>query len=140
MKQIIIIMLLAIWGLGSCHDVTIGYLEAENAQYAPDSMVIRITPDPVLDAARIKYGSPWISTRIQGVIGTSPIKYRIVDVKSPDTNDADLMQEISSIDGGGVIAVPLEHSLSAGKYIFSIEVYNIGYSQIHNDIFTVLVE
>ena len=140
MKQIIIIMLLAVLGLGSCHDVTVRYLEAENAQYAPDSMVVRINPDPMLDAVRIKYEAPWVSTKIQGVIGTAPIKYRIIDVKSPDTKDAELMKEISSIDGAGVIYVPFHHNLSAGRYIFSIEVYNIGYSQMHTDIFTVHVE
>lgn len=140
MKQIIVILFFFVLALGACHDVTVGYLEAENAQYAPDSMVIRVEPDPVLDRNRIKYEAPWVSPKIQGVIGTAPIRYRVADVRTLDTGDVEKMKEISYMDGAGVIYIPLDHDLPVGRYVFSVEVYNDGYSDIRSDIFTVWVE
>ena len=140
MKQGFIFIFFLAFGFTACHDITVGYLEAENAQYAPDSMIIRVEPDPILDANRIKFEAPWVSPKIQGVIGTAPIRYRVADVRTLDTGDAEKMKEISYMDGAGVIYIPFEHNLPAGRYVFSIEIYNEGYSDIRPDIFTVWVE
>ena len=54
MKQIMIWMILAVGLLvGACHQTTVGYLLTENASYDPDTMYIRKTLDPELDAVRI---------------------------------------------------------------------------------------
>ena len=60
MKQIMIWMILAVGLLvGACHQTTVGYLLTENASYDPDTMYIRKTLDPELDAVRIENKAPW---------------------------------------------------------------------------------
>ena len=55
MKQIMIWMILAVGlSVGACHQTTVGYLLTENASYDPDTMYIRKTLDPELDAVRIE--------------------------------------------------------------------------------------
>ena len=61
MKQIMIWMILAVGlSVGACHQTTVGYLLTENASYDPDTMYIRKTLDPELDAVRIENKAPWI--------------------------------------------------------------------------------
>ena len=64
MKQIMIWMILAVGlSVGACHQTTVGYLLTENASYDPDTMYIRKTLDPELDAVRIENKAPWVSLR-----------------------------------------------------------------------------
>ena len=71
MKQIMIWMILAVGLLvGACHQTTVGYLLTENASYDPDTMYIRKTLDPELDAVRIENKAPWVSLALQGYEGT----------------------------------------------------------------------
>ena len=66
MKQIMIWMILAVGlSVGACHQTTVGYLLTENASYDPDTMYIRKTLDPELDAVRIENKAPCV-TRIRG--------------------------------------------------------------------------
>lgn len=74
MKQIMIWMILAVGLLvGACHQTTVGYLLTENASYDPDTMYIRKTLDPELDAVRIENKAPWVSLALQGYEGTQQI-------------------------------------------------------------------
>ena len=76
MKQIMIWMILAVGlSVGACHQTTVGYLLTENASYDPDTMYIRKTLDPELDAVRIENKAPWVFIMKQsknGVVENAP--------------------------------------------------------------------
>ena len=141
MKQLILYMvvILAV-GLGACHEKTIGYLITENASYYPDTMYVRKTPDPVEDAVRIEYGSPWVSLQLQGYEGTEQIHFTIESVTSDQGEEAaaTFMSELS-IRGGGALMYPLENKAVPGRYKVSIRLTNPGYSQVVEDAMTIIV-
>lgn len=141
MKQLILCMVVLLGvGLGACHEKTIGYLITENASYDPDTMVVRKTPDPVLDAVRIEYGSPWVSLQLQGYEGTEQIHFTIESVTSDQGEEAaaTFMSELS-IRGGGALLYPLENKAVPGRYKVSIRLTNPGYSQVVKDAMTIIV-
>lgn len=126
--------------LVACHKVPIGYLETENAVYVPDSMVIRLEPDPLLDYTRILYKADWVSTKIQGVLGTAPIIYSIIDVRAEGGGDAEAMKAVCTINGSGTFDIPYEHHVPVGRYIMSVGISNDGYAYELKDAFTIIVE
>lgn len=139
MKTILFFLFLA-FCVTSCHKTTIGYLQTDEASYNPDSLIIRTELDPVKDATKIANSAPWVTTKIQGVLGTSPINYRIADVEASDGGDADILLEELIIRGAGIMQVPLSPKAPQGRYKVSIEVYNEGYSHIMNNVFTFIIE
>lgn len=132
------IMLVVI--LEACHEKTVGYLITENASYDPDTLVVRKTPDPVLDAVRIEYNAPWVSLQLQGYEGTEQIHFTIESVTSDQGEEAaaTFMSELS-IRGGGALLYPLENKAVPGRYKVSIRLTNPGYSQVVKDAMTVIV-
>ena len=64
-----IIYLICVVFLIACNDVTVGYLETENAEYIPDNMEIPQIEDldEVVDALRVKNNAPWVTQPIQGI-------------------------------------------------------------------------
>ena len=89
MKQIMIWMILAVGLLvGACHQTTVGYLLTENASYDPDTMYIRKTLDPELDAVRIENKAPWVSLALQGYEGTQQILFSVESVTSNQGEEA----------------------------------------------------
>ena len=132
------IMLVVI--LEACHEKTVGYLITENASYDPDTLVVRKTPDPVLDAVRIEYNAPWVSLQLQGYEGTEQIYFSIESVTSDQGEEAaaTFMSELS-IRGGGALLYPLENKAVPGRYKVSIRLTNPGYSQVVKDAMTVIV-
>ncbi len=126
--------------LGACHEKTIGYLITENASYDPDTMVVRKTPDPVLDAVRIENASPWVSLQLQGYEGTDPIYFTIESVTSDQGEEAaaTFMSELT-IRGGGALQYPLKNNSVPGCYKVSIRLTNSGYSHVLKDAMTVIV-
>lgn len=139
MKRYLLLAVLAFL-LVACHKVPIGYLETENAVYVPDSLVIRLEPDPLLDYTRILYEADWVSTKIQGVLGTAPIIYTITDVRAEEGGDAEAMKAVCTINGSGTFDIPYEHQIPVGRYIMSIEIRNDGHAYEFRDAFTVIVE
>lgn len=136
-KYIVFIGLIGLlWG---CHDITPGYLETGNAQYVPDTMIIRKELDPIKDAYRKANNAPWVSPKLQGIDGTSPLLFDVVDVTSVD-GDAAMFKSLLSIRGGGRMEFPLKASVPAGRYIVSVRVSNEGYSEVVADIFTFIVK
>lgn len=140
MKRLILLATVFVVALGACHEKTIGYLITENASYDPDTMVVRKTPDPVLDAVRIEYGSPWVSLQLQGYEGTEQIHFTIESVTSDQGEEAaaTFMSELS-IRGGGALMYPLENKAVPGRYKVSIRLTNPGYSQVVEDAMTIIV-
>lgn len=139
MKNLILILSVFI-ALASCRDSEVGYLEAEEAVYVPDSLVVRNTPDPVIDAIRIENNAPWLTNPIQGIIGTQPLSFTIVDVKGVSEQIKTLIKEKVTIDGAGRIWVPLDAGLPVGEYILSLKVQNEGQTRYLNDIFRLIIE
>ena len=111
MKQIMIWMILAVGLLvGACHQTTVGYLLTENASYDPDTMYIRKTLDPELDAVRI------------------------------ENKAAAIFKKDLTIRGGGVLLYPLENDAKPGVYKVSVRLTNPGYSHVLRDAMTIIVE
>lgn len=142
MKKSILITLIA--GLGllfGCQDVTVGYLQTENAVYVPDTLVVRTTLDATLDAYRIYNVSPWVSPKMQGVIGTNPLLFEVAGVTTnSEGGNAEMFRHLLKIRGGGRMELPLITNVPAGRYVVSVRVYNEGYSEIIQDAFTFIVE
>lgn len=139
MKIILYLCLIAVCAT-ACHTTTIGYLKTAEATYDPDSLVIRTVLDPVLDKAKIENEAPWVTTKIQGVLGTPPINYRIANVTATEGGDAGLFREELTIRGGGTMLVPLVPRAPQGRYKVSIEIYNEGYTQIKENAFTFIIQ
>lgn len=134
---ILIGLVLLLW---ECHKPTPGYLETNNAQYVPDTMVIRKELDPVKDAYRKMNNAPWVSPKLQGVDGTAPLAFEIVDVTSTD-GDAVMFKSLLNIRGGGRMEFPLRAGgIPDGHYVVSVRVSNEGYSEVVSNIFTFIVK
>ena len=140
MKYGILVVLLAMLFLESCHEKTVGFLNTADASYKPDTMYVRKTPNPTEDAIRIELGSPWVSTTLQGYDGTDPIYFSVESVTSDQGEEAaaTFMSEVT-IRGGGAIMYPLENKAIPGTYFVSIRLTNEGYSQVIEDVMTVIV-
>ena len=140
MKTLFIIgsLLIFLGFLWNCQDVKVGYLETENAQYQPDSMVIKSVLDASEDSLQIKYQIPWQSTSIEGIQGTMPIHYSIGTIES-DNGYTDAISQIDIVRKG-IFQIPWNHTLPPGRYIVSIQISNEGYTHHLDSIYTVIVE
>lgn len=134
-----VILLSGLLSMSGCEKQQIGFLEVGNAAYLPNSMDIRLTLDEELDAYRIYNVAPWVSPKLQGVIGTNVITYAIEEVISDD-GDAAMFKSLVSVRGGGRMEFPLVSDIPAGKYVVSIRVANEGHSVLLKDIFTFIVK
>lgn len=138
MKHVYLIcsILLALW---ACNDPTIGYLQTEGAGYLPAEMEIRNTLDPEEDAVRIENQAPWVTGKIQGVLGTAPLIYSFESVKASEGGDAEAFSKVINVRGAGMMEIPIDANLPAGRYTVSIRVSNEGYSAVLPDAFTFIV-
>ena len=91
--------------------------------------------DEELDAYRIYNVAPWVSPKMQGVIGTNPIRYEIAGVESAD-GDAEMFRSLLTVRGGGRMEFPLVSDITPGEYRISIRVSNEGHSRVLENIFT----
>ena len=139
MRTFVVFMLVTVLSLLGCSEQEIGYLHTVNALYQPAEMDIRLVLDEELDAYRMYNVSPWVSPKIQGVVGTDPITYQVAAVKSENGN-AEMFKALLSVRGGGRMEFPLVSDIPAGDYIVSLKVTNEGHSVILEDIFTFRVK
>lgn len=86
MKKLLILLnvLIGILIIGACDESQVGYLLTKDAAYEPDTIIIRQTLDPELDAVRIETGAPWVSLKMQGYAGTDPISFSVDGVTSSE--------------------------------------------------------
>lgn len=84
---------------------------------------------------RIYNVAPWVSPKMQGVIGTNPIRYEIAGVESAD-GDAEMFRSLLTVRGGGRMEFPLVSDITPGEYRISIRVSNEGHSRVLENIFT----
>lgn len=140
MRWILFILSVMYLGFVSC-DEKEGYLVTENAVYEPDTMVVRLTPDPELDAVRIENKAPWQSLAMQGYEGTERIDFSVESVTSTVGEEAaaTFMQELE-ISGGGVMRYPYEGKSPAGRYTVSVRLTGPGYSQVVEEAFTFILK
>ena len=79
----IVLVLLGVYiATSSCQDVTVGFLQVEDASYNTDTMVVVNKADLDPDDARIKWNQPWVSNPIEGVYGTAQIYVTIKAIKT----------------------------------------------------------
>ncbi|KIO44024.1 MULTISPECIES: hypothetical protein [Sanguibacteroides] len=140
MKWIMFILPIVCLCLVACEEKE-GYLRTENAVYEPDTMVVRLVPDPELDAVRIEYKSPWQSLAMQGYEGTERIDFTVESVSSTAGEVAvtSFMKEVSIL-GGGILRYPFEGKSPAGRYTVSVRLTGPGYSQVVKDAFTFILK
>ena len=84
--------------------------------------------------------APWVSPKLQGVIGTSPIEFEVVEVEATEGGNAELFRHLVNVRGGGRMEFPLISDITPGRYRVSLRVFNEGYSHIVKDVFTFIVK
>ena len=128
-------------GLFACQDVTIGYLKTEEAQYAPDSLIIYPKGQLLPSDPRIQNDAPWVTSVLQGFSGTKPILFSIDKVVSSlGEMAASEFKEELTINGDGSMYYPMEHKAPAGVYDVSVRLTNEGYSKVIENAFTFIVK
>ena len=134
-------ILLGIMVLSACHDMKIGYLEVDAVKYDPNVMVVKkvLDPNDREDADRIKYGSHWVSSEMQGLLGTEPIKIAIEQVKSEDGDVTRFLEE-TVVRGNGTFDIPLYTKIPVGTYVVSLQVSNEDHCHVIDSVFTVIVK
>lgn len=130
MKYILsIIIYLALF---SCHDVKVGYLETEAAQYNPNVLEVTKSQD-ANDPLHV------VSPPIEGVEGTQPIYITIRQVTTTDGDKVAFLKEVT-VRGNGAFDIPVYNNIPAGTYKISLQVENEDHSDILEDIFTIVVK
>ncbi|MFR7811030.1 MAG: hypothetical protein ACLU4N_18180 [Butyricimonas faecihominis] len=136
------LVIMAFWG---CQDVKIGCLDVSNAEYMPDTMLVRkelgvIQDDWNIvrqDRMRLKVKAPWVTNQIQGVIGTAPIQYSLYDVTRQTVG---MLRSSKGIESAGwwYFRMPLSpESLMDDTGVF--ESGGRGYSAIIENVFTFVI-
>lgn len=120
-----------------CDNTTVGYLFTDNISYTPDTLEVKAVLNPDEDGERIDRQIPWQSVSLEGVQGTAPIRYTIERVQTTDGDPATVSQ--FKMVRKGIIELPWNHTVPAGRYVFSIRVSNEGYSVVKDSVFTVIV-
>ena len=120
MKKVYLFLVLIIscWG---CQDMKVGYLKAENAGYLPNELEVRKTLDPEEDAVRMANEAPWVTQKIQGVLGTSPLLFEFVSVKASEGGN---IQKRNYSPRGRSYGVTVIHGITGGtlcRYFESFE-------------------
>lgn len=136
-----IILLFAILGT-ACEAEKIGYLDIRNFNYSPKSETFKSVLDPEEDDRRIQFHTPWETSKIQGVDASTAPVYTIHSIKSQNGNALAASQQFTINPGSGKVFLPWDHTVPAGKYVFSIGVSNEGgqNSEIAEDVLTIVIE
>lgn len=139
MKQIILFSFIAVLVLGACHDVKVGFLKANNAEYYPDSLVVETDLSKV-SQNKLDNNAPWVTNTISGMLGTDPLNYEFVSVKAFEGGDADIFAKEIIVRGSGRMEFPLRTEAPKGRYVVTLKVYNEDHSAILPDIFTFIIK
>ncbi len=150
MKYLYVLFLVvaAAWG---CQDVKVGCLDTSNAEYSPDTMLVRKELATSLaeaggditiyrnDRNRKTREASWVTPQIQGIVGTAPLSYSLYEVRAMDGGDAEIFKQELTVRGGGIMEVPYIPESPNGRYIVSLKVENDEYSAILEDVFTFVI-
>ena len=139
MKQTILFLFVMVLAFSACHDVKIGYLKADNAEYYPDSLVVETDLSKV-SQNKVDNDAPWVTNTISGMLGTEPLSYEFVSVRAIDGGDADIFAKEIVVRGSGRMQFPLRTEAPKGRYIVTLKVSNEDYSVILPDVFTFILK
>ena len=110
MKYILsIIICLALF---SCHDVKVGYLETEAAQYNPNVLEVTKSQD-ANDPLHV------VSPPIEGVEGTQPIYITIRQVTTTDGDKVAFLKEVT-VRGNGAFGIPVYNHKLGHSFLTSM--------------------
>lgn len=129
---------------GSCTDIKVGYLDTQNAVFAPDSVVVYHLPDTT--SLRYRNQAPYVSTLMQGVSGTAPINYELVGVSASEGGDSAVFVQLAgekriTMQGGTLwVWQDAVNRLPLGKYVISVKVTNEDHEQIIPHCLTIIVK
>lgn len=143
MKKFIYLALLTLSGLYACDRETVGFLDAENGIYTPDSLVIKryLDPEEPEDAKRLKFNIPWQSNPIQGLDGTPFLNCTVTSVVDEEgTFRQDVLKQINLVGAKARITINIDHSIPSGRYKLSLCVRNEDHEYNYSEIFTLIVE
>ena len=136
MKTVILSLFILLLVIGCQKDIAIGYLNAANALYSPDSLVVKAKLDEEEDAYQIEHKIPWQSNEIDGVEGTLPIYFQIWSING---EQPEIMNQFT-IKPTGVIELPCNHTVPNGLYVLSVKIKNQDHDYMIDSAFTVIVE
>ena len=136
MKTVILSLFILLLVIGCQKDIAIGYLNAANALYSPDSLVVKAKLDEEEDAYQIEHKIPWQSNEIDGVEGTLPIYFQIWSING---GQLEIMNQFT-IKPTGVIELPCNHTVPNGRYVLSVKIGNKDHDYTIDSAFTVIVE
>lgn len=142
-KYIVPLLFLCACLIAGCEKIDTGFLNAKNAYYRPDSMIIKgaLNPADPEDQHRIDNRIPWNGSEISNVQGTAVIYYKVNAVY--DSSGTPVAEEIArqfTIIGKGAVEVASGHTIPAGKYLLDILIFNKDHSFVLEKGFTVIVE
>ncbi len=129
---------------GSCADIKVGYLDTQNAVFAPDSVVVYHHPDTT--SLRYRNQAPYVSTLMQGVSGTAPINYELAGVTASEGGDSAVFVQLAgekriTMQGGTLwVWQDAVNRLPLGKYVISVKVTNEDHEQIIPHCLTIIVK
>lgn len=89
---------------------------------------------------KVKFELPWVTPKIQGILGTEPMQYSILRVKNENAGNAEKFMSYAGVMGGGMLYVDSNFDLPDGNYTLTLEVRNEGRSRVLEDIFTFVVD
>ncbi len=130
--------------VAACNTMPVGFLRTEGASFSPDTL--NVYHNPHASTPRYNDHRPWVSYRIQGVAGTNPINYELVDVKATEGGDAEKFKALAQkgllkVDGGMIVLMHegVAELPNSGRYTLSLRVYNDGHSKTIDDVYTIIV-
>jgi hypothetical protein len=89
---------------------------------------------------RKKNKIPWVTSSIQGLNGTAPIKIEVIGVNPVSAESEKLKKMITIRGSSGAMVIPLEHGLPPGHYTVSLGFSNEGWKKEINNVFTIIIE
>lgn len=125
----------------ACDQPDIGYLWTRDAAYIPDTLEVKAQLDPgnTEDARRIRFEIPWQGSPLEGIQGTMPLRYAIREVQEVGGTGIAGAAGQFSLSGKGIVELPFDHTVSPGRYLIHITVFNEGHSHDLDSLFTVIV-
>lgn len=143
MKKKILYLIMFVGCFAACNNIPVGFLDAANGEYTPDSLVIKgkLDPENPADADRIKFAIPWQSNPIQGVDGTPQLVFSVTSVADPEgVPQPDVQKQIYLVGAKARITVANDHTIPAGRYILDMKVENEDHEYYFPKVFTLIVE
>lgn len=87
----------------------------------------------------VDFRLPWTTPSIEGVLGTAPIVYKVINVKSNHPENAAKFMDCVTVRGEGAICVDFDPDVPVGTYTVTLEIKNEGRTRIVEDVYTFVI-